>query len=54
MTFQFIIKLFVLVIMLVRIQTIMTKEIAGKERIELPQGVYVVKIGGETRKVVVE
>ena len=35
-------------------QTIMTKEIAGKERIELPQGVYVVKIGGETRKVVVE
>ena len=35
-------------------KTIMTKEIAGKERIELPQGVYVVKIGGETRKVVVE
>ena len=35
-------------------QTILTKEIKGKEKLQLPQGLYFVKLGGETRKVVVE
>lgn len=35
-------------------QTIMTKEIDGKTTIELPQGMYFVKLGGATRKIVVE
>ena len=35
-------------------QTIMTREIDGKTTIELPQGMYFVKMNGTTRKVVVE
>ena len=35
-------------------QEILTKEIDGKTTIELPQGLYFVKLGGETRKIVVE
>lgn len=35
-------------------QTVMTKEIDGKATIELPQGIYFVKLGGATRKIVVE
>ena len=35
-------------------QTIMTKEIMGKEKLELPKGMYFVTMGNETRKVVVE
>ena len=35
-------------------QTILTREINGKETIELPQGLYFVKMNGVTRKVVVE
>jgi subtilisin family serine protease len=35
-------------------QTIMTKEIIGKEKVELPKGMYFVTMGNETRKVVVE
>ena len=35
-------------------QTIITKEIDGRESIALPRGLYVVKIGNATRKVVVE
>ncbi len=35
-------------------QTILTKEIDGKATIELPQGLYFVKLGGATQKVVVE
>ena len=35
-------------------QTILTKVIKGKEKLELPQGLYFVKMGGETRKIVVE
>ena len=35
-------------------QTILTKEIKGKEKFELPQGMYFVTLGGETRKIVVE
>lgn len=35
-------------------QTILTKEIKGKEKIVLPQGMYFVTLGGETRKIVVE
>ena len=35
-------------------QTILTKEIHGKEKMELPQGLYFVKMGSETRKIVVE
>ena len=35
-------------------QTIITKEIKGKEKLELPQGMYFVTMGGETRKIVVE
>ena len=35
-------------------QTILTKEIKGKEKMELPQGLYFVKMGGETQKIVVE
>ena len=35
-------------------QTVMTKEIDGKTTIELPQGLYFVKMGGKTRKIVVE
>ena len=35
-------------------QTILTREIDGKETIELPQGLYFVKLDGTTRKVVVE
>ena len=35
-------------------QTILTKEIDGKETVELPQGLYFVKMNGVTRKIVVE
>ena len=35
-------------------QTILTKEIKGKEKFELPQGMYFVTLGGETRKIVME
>ncbi len=35
-------------------QTILTQEIDGKASVELPQGMYFVKLGGATRKVVVE
>ena len=35
-------------------QTIFTREIDGKETLELPQGMYFVKLGEATRKVVVE
>ena len=35
-------------------QTILTKEIKGKEKLVLPQGMYFVTLGGETRKIVVE
>ena len=35
-------------------QTIMTKEINGKAKIELPKGLFFVTFGGETRKIVVE
>jgi hypothetical protein len=35
-------------------QTILTKEIKNKEKLELPQGLYFVTLGGETRKIVVE
>ena len=35
-------------------QTVLTQEIDGKAAVELPQGMYFVKLGGATRKVVVE
>ena len=35
-------------------QTILTKEIKGKEKLVLPQGMYFVTMGSETRKIVVE
>ncbi len=35
-------------------QTILTKEIDGKETMELPQGLYFVKLGNKTQKIVVE
>ena len=35
-------------------QTIITKEIDGKENIDLPRGLYVVRLGDATRKVIVE
>ena len=35
-------------------QTILTKEIDGKTTIDLPQGMYFVKLGNETQKIVVE
>ena len=35
-------------------QTILTKEITGKEKLVLPQGMYFVTLGSETRKIVVE
>ena len=35
-------------------QTILTKEIKGKEKMVLPQGLYFVTMGHETRKIVVE
>ena len=35
-------------------QTILTKEIKGKEKLVLPQGMYFVTLGSETRKIVVE
>ena len=35
-------------------QTVLTQEIDGKAIIELPQGLYFVKFGGATRKIVVE
>ena len=35
-------------------QTILTKEISGKAKMELPQEIYLVKMGNETKKVVVE
>ena len=35
-------------------QTILTKEIKGKEKVELSQGLYFVIMGGKTRKIVVE
>ncbi len=35
-------------------QTILTKEIKGKGKMELPEGLYFVKMGDETRKIVVE
>ena len=35
-------------------QTIITKEIKGKENVELPQGLYFVTMGSETHKIVME
>ena len=35
-------------------QVVLTKEIDGKETVELPRGLYVLKLGNATRKVVVE
>lgn len=35
-------------------QTILTKEIKSKEKLELPKGMYFVTLGSETRKIVVE
>ena len=35
-------------------QIVLTKEIDGKETVELPRGLYVVKLSGATRKVLVE
>ena len=35
-------------------QTVLTKVISGKVKVELPQGLYFVKMGDETRKIVVE
>ena len=35
-------------------QTILTREIDGKETVELPQGMYFVQLGEATRKIVVE
>ena len=35
-------------------QTVLTREIDGKETIELPRGLYVVKMGNATQKVIVE
>lgn len=35
-------------------QTVVTKEIIDKEKVELPQGLYFVKTGSEIRKIVVE
>ena len=35
-------------------QTVLTKKIEGKTKVELPQGLYFVKMGNETRKIVVE
>jgi hypothetical protein len=35
-------------------QAILTKEIKDKDKVELPQGLYFVKMGNETRKIVVE
>ena len=35
-------------------QTILTREIKDKEKVELSQGLYFVKMGSETRKIVVE
>ena len=35
-------------------QTVLTQEIDEKATVELPQGMYFVKLGGATRKVVVE
>jgi subtilisin family serine protease len=35
-------------------QTVLTKEIESKTKVELPQGLYFMKMGSETRKIVVE
>jgi subtilisin family serine protease len=35
-------------------QIVLTKEIKGKEKLELSQGLFFVKLGGETKKIVVE
>ena len=35
-------------------QIVLTKEIKGKEELDLPQGLFFVKLGGETKKIVVE
>lgn len=35
-------------------QTVMTKDIDGKETVELPQGMYFVSLNGNTQKIVVE
>ena len=35
-------------------QTILVTEIKGKAKVELPQGLYFMKLGDETRKIVVE
>ena len=35
-------------------QTVLTREIDGKETVELPQGLYFVRLNGATRKIVVE
>ena len=43
-----------LTIMNVLGQIVMTKEIVGKGKVELPQGLYFVKMGSEIRKIVVE
>ena len=35
-------------------QTILSKEIKGKAKVELPKGMYFVTMGSETRKIMVE
>ena len=35
-------------------QTVLVREIDGKENVELPRGLYFVKLNGQTRKIVVE
>jgi hypothetical protein len=35
-------------------QTVLTKKIEGKTKVELPQGLYFMKMGNETQKIVVE
>ena len=35
-------------------QTVLAREIDGKENVELPRGIYFVKLNGATRKIVVE
>lgn len=44
----------VLIVMNMQGQTILTQEIDSKTTVELPQGLYFVKLGGATRKIVVE
>jgi len=35
-------------------QTVLGREIDGKETVELPRGIYFVRLNGQTRKIVVE